>query len=459
MLKRNDLHEYQNYAVSFIKDRRKCALFLDMGLGKTSITLTALKDLFDNFEISKVIILAPLRVCNSVWKQEVSNWEHLTGLRVSICTGSVKERTDAFNSNADIYLMNFENLQWFDKNIKWDFDALVIDESSAFKSHSSKRFKVVKKYLLQVNTLIELTGTPIPNGYMHLWSQIFLIDFGKRLGKHITNYRKRFFDRNPYVLYTWDIRDGSEAKIKEAIDDICITMYADDKLDLPGVVYINEFIEMPNKAIAQYKELENEYILFLKGDIEDIVIESPSAAILQNKLLQVCNGAIYDLDKNYHLLHDEKIDRLKEIVQDNPSENLLVAYNFKSDLIRLQKAFPNARVLDKHEQTIKDWNDGKISILFAHPASAGHGLNLQKGGSVLVWFGMNWSLELYMQFNARINRQGQTKRVRILHILAKGTLDEIVLKRVAGKFKTQKDLLDHFMVTNTKVNDRFKTSK
>lgn len=438
MLGRKNLHDYQNYAVSFIKERRKCLLFLDMGLGKSVITLTSISDMMDDFLIDKILILAPLRVCNTVWKQEIDSWSHLN-MKAVICTGSAKERTDALNSQADIYIINFENVAWMVDNFPWTYDALVIDESSAFRSHRSKRFKKIKKNMHKTKVSIMLTGTPTPSGYINLWAQVYLVDFGKRLGKTITNFRNRFFKSAGYMGYSYELTEGSQEKIENAISDISISMSAEDHLDLPDVIYINEYVNFDAKTKSIYRELQDEFIVSLAGTD----IECPSPGVLSNKLLQICNGAVYDEEKNYHVLHDEKIKYMKEIIEDNPSENFLVAYNFKSDLERLKKAFPEGVVLDSSNATVEKWNSGKIKILFAHPASAGHGLNLQKGGSVIIWFGLNWSLELYQQFNARLNRQGQTKKVRVIHIVAKGSLDELVMLALSQKAKTQQQLLDY----------------
>lgn len=439
MLKRTDLHDYQNTAVDFIKDRKKCALLLDMGLGKTVSSLTAASDFLDDLFVTKVLIIAPLRVANTVWAQEATKWEHLSHLKMAICTGTQTERLTALSSDADIFIINRENVQWLIENVKWQFDMVIVDESSSFKNPASKRFKYLKKVLKHIKSIVLLTGTPSPQGYIDLWSQIFLIDSGERLGRNITAYRHRFFSQDLYG-FAWELNAGSDKVIQSLISDVCMTMFAADHLQMPGKLNLTEYIEFDAKSKKQYKELEKEFLLTLSQGTD---IEAPSAGVLANKLLQICNGAIYDADKNYHIVHDLKIKALKEIIEDNPNENMLIAYNFKSDLERLQKAFPYAKVLSKSGDELKAWNEGKVKMLLAHPASAGHGLNAQFGGSMLVWFGLNWSLELYEQFNARLYRQGQVNTVRVIHIVAKGGIDEKVMLALTSKAKTQKELMTY----------------
>lgn len=439
MLKRSDLHPYQNKAIEFVKTKMKCALFLDLGLGKTISSLTAASDLLDDMAVTKVLIIAPLRVANTVWKQEAANWSHLQHLKVTVCTGSKQERIDAFNSKADIYVINRENVQWLIESVKWSFDMVIIDESSSFKNHASKRFKYLKKVLKHVKSVVLLTGTPSPNGYLDLWSQIYLTDNGERLGRNITTYRHRFFTQDTWG-YGWNINNGADKIIQNLIADVCMTMFADDYLDMPDKIIIAEQVEFDAKTQKQYKELEKEFLLEISKETN---IEAPSAGVLANKLLQICNGAIYDENKNYHVIHDLKVKALKELVEDNPNENMLVAYNFKSDLERLQKAFPDAVVLSKSGVEVELWNKGEIKMLLTNPASAGHGLNLQHGGAVIVWFGLTWSLELYQQFNGRLYRQGQKNTVRIIHIVAKGAIDERVVQAINSKAETQKDLMTY----------------
>jgi len=438
MRNRSDLHNYQNHAISFIKEKKKCALFLGMGLGKTVSSLTAVLDLLEDFAATKVLVIAPLRVANTVWKQETQEWSHLKTMDVGICTGSAANRRKVILQNHDITVINRENVVWLVENFKWGWDTVVLDESSGFKSFKSKRFKALKKVLKHIDILVELTGTPSPNGQMDLWSQVYLMDQGERLGRTISNFRSRFFKPSGYMGYSYELLEGSEDKINNLISDLCLSMSADDYLELPDRISVVEKVSLSKNILDQYKELEKEFLL----ELEDVGIEAPSAGVLANKLLQFSNGAVYDEQKKYHVLHDEKIDRLKEIIEDNQGENIFVAYNFKSDLERLVKAFPKATVLDKEGKALKAWNKGKVKMLLAHPASAGHGLNAQYGGSVIIWFGLNWSLELYQQFNARLHRQGQTKPVRIIHIVSEKTIDLKVLQALSSKAKTQKDLLD-----------------
>ena len=441
MLTRSNLHDYQNKALAFIKDKRKCALFLDMGLGKTVSTLTAVSDMLDDFAVNKILIVAPLRVANTVWKQEAQKWDHLKHLKISIVTGNHNNRIKAMQTDADIYVINRENVDWL-FGIKWKntkLDMLVIDESSSFKSHKSKRFKALRNNTKDFKSVVLLTGTPSTNSIADLWSQMYLIDNGERLGRTLGNFRSRFLTQAGYMSYTWKPRKGADKEIQKLIEDVCITMSAEDYLELPEKISLSEYVELPENVQAQYNELEKEFLITLEsGDIEAL-----SAATLGNKLLQMCNGAVYDSEGIAHIMHDIKLKALKEIIEDHPNENFLIAYNFKSDLVRLSKTFPQGVTLSKSTEDITKWNKGKIKLLFAHPASAGHGLNLQAGGSNIIWFGLNWSLELYQQFNARLHRQGQDKPVKIIHIVVKDGIDEKVMKALGSKAKTQKDLLEY----------------
>ena len=440
MLSRDNLHDYQNKALTFIKDKRKCALFLDMGLGKSVTTLTAASDMLEDFAVNKVLVIAPLRVANTVWKQEAEKWEHLKHLKIAIITGKPETRIAAVRSDSDIYVINREQVDWL-FSIKWKtkWDMLIIDESSSFKNHQAKRFRALRKMIKHFESVVLLTGTPSPNGVGDLWAQMYLIDQGQRLGKTLTNFRSRFMHQPQYMGFGWLPNKGSDKQIQALIRDVCITMSSEDYLELPERIDLNEYIELPDKVRSQYKELEKEFLLTLEsGDIEAL-----SAATLAGKLLQMCNGAVYDEDGEAHLIHDLKIKAIKEIIEDHPNENFLIAYNFKSDLVRLSKALPQGVSLSKSGVEVQKWNENKIKLLFAHPASAGHGLNLQAGGSNIIWFGLNWSLELYQQFNARLHRQGQDKPVKVIHIVAKDGMDEKVMKALASKAKTQNDLLNY----------------
>lgn len=434
--KRSDFHKCQVNALNIALLKKKCGLFLGMGIGKTVTSLTAASDFLDYFFVTKVLIIAPLRVANTVWKQESKKWEHLKDLKMVICTGTEPERLRTINSNADFYIINRENIPWLIEKCKWKWNMIIVDESTSFKSAKSKRFKALKRITKYLKSIILLSGTPSPNGEMDLWSQLYLIDNGERLGRNITTFRQRFFTVD-YMGYNYKINPGASDKIKELIKDVCVVMETEDYIDLPEMIPLTVEIELPAKAQKQYDEIEKNFLL----ELETVDITSPTAAGLGNKLLQICNGAIYDAEKNTHEIHDEKISALKDIIEDNPNENFLIAYNFKSDLKRILKAFPKARVLSQDPKDQDDWNAGKIKMLLTHPASAGHGLNLQFGGNIIVWFGLNWSLELYQQFNKRIHRQGQVNTVRIIHIVAKGCIDERLMLAVEAKAKTQKELM------------------
>lgn len=440
MLSRDDLHEYQNKAVSFFKTRKRCALFLDMGLGKSVTTLTALSDLIDSFAVKKVLVIGPLRVANSVWAQESKLWSHLKELRISVCTGSERERLTALQSTNDIYVINRENVKWLVDfyGKKWPFDCVIIDESSSFKNPSSQRFKSLKKVAPLTNYMLLLTGTPSPNGLLDLWPQLYLVDFGQRLGRTMTSYKQRFFESD-YMGYKWSLKTGSANKIQSLISDVCLSMTASDYLELPERIDLVEFVDMPKKIADRYKDFEREMLIeFENGE----GVEALNAASLANKLLQFANGTMYtDELKNYQTVHDLKLDALADLIESNEGENILVAYNYKSDLERLKKRFPHARVLDKEQATIDSWNAGGIELLLAHPASCGHGLNIQKGGCIVVWFGLNWSLELDQQFNARLHRQGQKRPVRVVRIVCRDTIDERVLTVLNDKDATQNNLI------------------
>lgn len=440
MLSRHNLHAYQNKAVDFILSEKRCMLALEMGLGKTTSTLTAVCDMLDSFTANKVLVVAPLRVANSVWAQETRLWEHLKHLRVSVCTGTEKARRSALSLDADIYVINRENIPWLVVNYGkgWDFDVVVIDESSSFKNPSSKRFKALRKMLPKIETMVLLTGTPSPNGLLDMWSQMYLIDYGERLGRTLTGYKQRFFEAD-YFGRKFEIRNGAAEKIHSLLTDKIIHMSAEDYLDMPARIDLSVEVDIGN-ALVGYQEFERTMLAELESGEE---VEAVTAAVLANKLMQYANGALYTDDQgSWQETHAAKLDALAEIVEDNTGENMLVAYNYKSDLVRLLKRFPHARVLDKSQDTIDAWNRGEIPMLLAHPASAGHGLNLQKGGALCVWFGLNWSLELYQQFNARLHRQGQTRPVRIVHIVARDTIDGRVLSVLRDKDASQASLLN-----------------
>ncbi|MDX1486594.1 MAG: DEAD/DEAH box helicase [Acidiferrobacterales bacterium] len=441
MLSRSDLHAYQRKAIDFIKERKRCALFLGLGMGKSTISLTAASDLLDGFAIKRVLVIAPLRVANSVWPSEPKGWQHLDHIKVSCVTGPQRQRLAALHKTADVYSINRENIPWLVKQYgdKWPFDCVIVDESSSFKNAGAKRWKALKRILPHTEYMVLLTGTPSPNSLLDLWAQMYLLDKGDSLGRTMTAYKQRFF-RPDYMGYNWDLKEGSADKIYQLIEPHCLSMSADDYLDLPERIDVVESVELPEKALRQYREFEKTLLAELDDGEE---IEATTAASLANKLLQWSNGATYtDEHGNWSEIHSAKLDALDEIVGDNPGENVLVAYNYKADLARLKKRFPDAVVLDKDPDTIARWNGGEIGMLLAHPASAGHGLNLQRGGALCVWFGLNWSLELYQQFNGRLHRQGQTRPVRVVHLVARGCIDERVMRVIEQKDAVQSTLLN-----------------
>lgn len=449
MLQRNQLHSYQNRGVQHIIDNPFCALFLDMGLGKTVTTLTAIKELMDACIITNALVVAPKKVTQVTWTDEIKNWAHLQDLTISVIDGDVKHRRAAMAKKADIYAVSRDNIVWLVTEyggIKLPFDMVVIDELSSFKNHASKRFRAMKRVRKFIPRVVGLTGTPSPNGLIDLFAQMYLIDEGERLGKTITGYRDRFFrpdKRNGDIVYTYALKqpaDETEKQISDLISDITISMTAEDYLKMPDKIMLFDTVELPNKVYDNYLDFEREQVLELINS--DEMITAASAAALSNKLQQYANGAIYDADRNVKHIHDEKLEKLQEIVEAANGAPVLVAYSFIHDLDRIINALKEYKPvkLEKPEH-IAQWNDGKIQVLVTHPASAGHGLNLQKGGNILVWFGNTWSLELYMQFNARLYRQGQTKPVYIHHIVSKGTVDEKIIKALSGKKETQDGLM------------------
>ena len=441
LLNKVDLHGYQQYGADFIISHPQSALFLDCGLGKTATTLTAINDLlFDSFEISKVLVICPLRV-SAVWVDEINKWKHLNSLRCSVAIGTEVERKAALTRKADIYIINRENVDWLvnKSGLPFDFDMVVIDELSSFKDNGSKRFKALRKVRPKVKRIVGLTGTPSANGLMDLWAEIGIIDMGQRLGRFITHYRNSFFvpdKRNQQMVFSYKPLPGAEDEIYRRISDITISMKNTDYLKLPECV-INEIpVWLSDKEKKVYDTMKRDLVLSLEGR----EIDALNAAALSNKLLQMANGAVYADDGSVARIHDHKLDALEDIIEASNGKPVLVAYWFKHDLERILNRFP-AEKLDSAD-SIKRWNDGEIPLAVIHPASAGHGLNLQAGGSTLVWFGLTWSLELYQQTNARLWRQGQKDTVVIHHIITKGTIDEDVMRALKRKDKTQTALID-----------------
>lgn len=447
---------YQQYAINHVIDNSASGLFLDMGMGKTVSTLTAIDDLILLGEVKKVLVIAPLRVAEDTWSTEVDKWDHLKHLRISKILGSKKQREEAIDTDADIYVTNRENVDWLVAECfnSWIWDMVVIDELSSFKSSKAKRFRALKKVRPYFKRIVGLTGTPAPNSLIDLWPQIYLLDGGQRLGKTITGYKERYFKpgrRNGYVVYNWELKEGSEEAIQNKISDICISMSAKDYLDIPERIDNRVEITLPIKAMDTYKQLEKDLVL----EICEEDITAANAAVLTNKLLQLANGAIYSEDKEVVRIHDEKLDRLEEIIDIANGKPVLVFYNFKHDYDRISKMLTKNKI--KHQtlntsDDIKKWNNGEIQVALLHPASAGHGLNLQYGGNIIVWFGLTWSLELYQQANARLHRQGQKETVIIHHLIAKGTVDEDVMNALANKEVNQNMLLEAVKARLKEVN-------
>lgn len=435
-------HSYQEYAIRYIETHPISALLIDMGLGKTSITLTAIRNLlFDSFEVCKVLVIAPLRVAKSTWTDEIKKWEHLSTLTYSLIVGNENERLSALNEKADIYIINRENVDWLvnKSGYKFDFDMVVIDELSSFKNHQSKRFKSLMKVRPLVKRIVGLTGTPSSNGLMDLFAEFKILDMGKRLGYFIGQYRNTYFKpdkMNGPIVYSYKPLPNAENAIYEKISDITVSMKVNEYLKMPELLTSNYVVELSNSEKNQYDEMKKSLVL----EITDGEITASNAASLSNKLCQLSNGAIYDDEQNIVEIHDRKLEALEDIIESMNGKPLLIAYWYRHDLERIKSRFSVREI--KTSEDISDWNDGKIPVALIHPASAGHGLNLQSGGSTLVWFGLTWSLELYQQTNARLYRQGQKNTVVIQHIIAKGTIDEQILKALQRKDKTQSDLID-----------------
>ena len=436
-------HNYQAYAIDYIETHPIAAVLLDMGLGKTVISLTAIADLlFDSFEAHRILVVAPLRVARDTWPAEIAKWEHLQHLTFAVCVGTPKERRTALMSGADITIINRENLGWLidSSGFDFDYDMVIIDELSSFKNHKSKRFQSLMKVRPKVKRIIGLTCTPSSNGLMDLWGEFKLLDFGERLGRFITHYRNNYFipdKRNGEIIYSYKPMPYAEDAIYRRISDITISMKSTDHLQMPELITSQYEVQLSEEETQRYEELKADFIL----ELPEGEITAANAASLTGKLSQLANGAIYDDDGNIIEFHDRKLDALEDLIEAANGKPLLVAYWFKHDLQRIKKRF-NVREI-KSSKDITDWNNGDIPVAVIHPASAGHGLNLQAGGSTLIWFGLTWSLELYQQTNARLWRQGQTSgTVVIEHIITKGTIDERILKALSLKEVTQNALID-----------------
>ena len=434
-------HNYQNYAKNFILAHKVSALFLDCGLGKTITTLTAINELmYDSFEISKVLIIAPLRVAQSTWKEEIEKWDHLNLLRYSIAVGDEKERLKALKQNSDIYIINRENVDWLvtKSGIDFNFNMLIIDELSSFKSHTSKRFKSLLKIRPYFERVVGLTGTPSSNGLMDLWAEFRVLDLGERLGRYITHYRNEFFlpdKRNGAIIFSYKPQKNAEERIYHRLADMTISMKSTEYLKMPELILNELEINLDEEDQIKYKKFKKEMVM----TIQEKEIDAINAASLSNKLIQLANGSIYDEDKKFYEVHNKKLDKLEEIIESANGKPVLIAYWFKADKERIEKRFKVREI--KTADDIKQWNKGMINLALIHPASAGHGLNLQSGGSTLVWFSLTWSLELYQQTNARLYRQGQKDTVVIHHLITKNTIDEDIMKSLKRKDKTQEALM------------------
>nr|DAS12203.1 MAG TPA: Helicase of the snf2 rad54 family [Caudoviricetes sp.] len=436
-------HPYQSVAIKQILAHTHYGLLLDMGLGKTVSTLMAIESLiYDRLEVKNVLLIAPKKVAESTWSQEAAKWAQTRNLRISQVLGSAKDREQSLQADADIYVMNRENVIWLCDKYKGKplpFDMLVIDESSSFKNPQAKRFKALKRHTF--DRVVLLTGTPAPNTLMDLWPQIYLLDKGERLGRTITDYRRRYFrpdKTNGHVVFSYALNPGADSQIYGRITDICMSLKAKDYLTLPDRIDNVIEVVMSDSEKEKYRTMEKEHVLGLGQENE---ISALNAASVANKLLQMANGYVYDDEGNLVHIHDQKIDRLKELVDVNEGKPMLVFYNYKHDLAAIKEAFPKATELSD-DNDVADWNKGKIQMLLAHPASAGYGLNLQAGGHIIVWYGLTWSLEQYQQANARLHRQGQTEPVIVHHLVTKGTMDEQVMRSLSRKEESQDALLE-----------------
>lgn len=435
-------HEYQSYATEFILSHPISAVFLEMGLGKSVITLSAIFDLcLDSFLVCKVLVIAPLRVARDTWPAEINKWDHLKGLSYSVAVGTEKERIDALKKQSTLYIINRENVDWLvhKSGIPFHFDMVVIDELSSFKSYGAKRFKSLLKVRPSVKRIVGLTGTPSSNGLMDLWAEFRILDLGQRLGRYISHYRNTYFKpdkRNAQIVFSYKPLPGAEEEIYNQISDITISMKSTDYLKMPEYVSNEVFVTLSEKEWKVYSDFKDDMVANL-GDEE---IDAVNAAVLSGKLLQMANGAVYDSENKTHVIHDKKLDALEDLIEGANGKPVLVAYWYKHDLERIKDRFPVRQI--QSSKDIEDWNNSKIPIAVIHPASAGHGLNLQSGGSTLIWFGLTWSLEMYQQTNARLYRQGQRDTVIVHHIITKNTIDEDVLLALTKKEKTQDALID-----------------
>lgn len=453
-------HEYQRHCLQRIIDTKKIGLYIDMGLGKTVTTLTAIKELkYERLQVRKILVIAPKKVAESTWSKEKDKWDHTKMLRVSKVLGSTAKRIQALNTPADLYIINRENVVWLVDYYRnaWPFDMVVIDESSSFKNHKSKRFKALASISGKITRLVELTGTPSPNGLEDLWAQVYLLDGGERLEKRYTQFRERYFnpgDRGQNIIYNYKPKLGSEQAILDKISDICISMKSEDYLQLPDLIEDVIHVELDPKARKAYDDLERQMVLALPEEEDEISVTS--AAALSNKLLQLANGAVYDEGHSVHSVHDCKIEAFMELVESLNGKPALVFYNFQHDKDRIKAALEKTglRVRElKTPQDENDWNAGQIDILLAHPASCAYGLNLQQGGNHVIWFGLTWNYELYSQANKRLHRQGQTEKVIIHHLVCSGTRDEDVMEAISRKDDVQNWVMESLKARIRKIKE------
>ena len=436
-------HGYQTYATQRILDNQAVGLFMSMGTGKTVVTLTAIERLmYELIEVQRVLVIAPLRVAEHTWAREAAKWDHLSHLRISRVLGTAAERRRALAAEADVYVINRENVPWLVEECgnRWPFDMVVIDELSSFKSSKALRFKALRKVRPQVARIVGLTGTPAPNGLLDLWSQVYLLDQGERLGRTLTAYRNRYFEpdkRNRQQVWSWKPAPGAEAAIHAKLSDLCISMTSEDWLQLPERIDLTVPVVLSPTARAAYERMERDWLL----PLADTVIDAGTAAVVGMKLLQLAGGAVYDETGTSLWVHDAKLDALEDILEAANGHPVLVFYGFRHEQSRISARFPGTRTL-KTTADIDDWNAGRVPIMLAHPASAGHGLNLQDGGSVIVWMGPTWNLENYLQANARLHRQGQQHSVIIHHLVAEGTIDEQVMQALTDKGLNQDRLIE-----------------
>lgn len=444
------MHDYQKTGMDFIRRTPFCALFIDLGLGKTITSLTAAIEFIMNGEINRVLVIAPLKVANRTWPDEFATWEHTCCLNYRVLTGSEAERKAALRDPASVHIINREQVEWLvdQWRTKWPYDMVIIDESSSFKDHTSKRFKALKKVRRYIKRMVQLTATPAAETYLHLFAQIYLLDEGERFGRHITKFRETYATQNKWSQ-KWTLRPGAAEDIVQKVSDICLVMKAEDYLDMEEPLHIETPVILSKEQMARYEAMSEDMLIDVVGnDGEVVTIEAETAASLMSKLLQMSSGVIYntrdvlveDMPRKvrdvYHL-HDEKMDAMDALLEQLDGENVMVVYHFKSSLDRLKKRYPQAVEMDKDGKAVTPWNKGKIPMLLVHPQSAGHGLNLQKGGRVMIFFDIPWSLETYLQVIGRLHRQGQVKQVLLYHLISKGTADELVVQRLREKRDTQ----------------------